>query len=461
MMFIITLTEAIRVQTIKFQTECAMDIGLSSIFAEYNRELLKQYGLLAIDTSYGEEGTGIERTKLHLLQYMNKNLELPPSAVVADYRDLTAVHADNATLSDISFLSDGSGTVLKYQIVQYMKEKTGLSHVETAWSKMADSDSKEKYKQLENEKNSSFGQIYEILNEINEVRRQEKKEEVSIENPAEQVERMKHSLMLDMAVSDSSVILRREINLSDYISHRNYEEGMGLWNDQASPDGVVNNYLFRRYLLENCGYYGNIKDGSCLGYQLEYLLFGKSNDFDNLDAFAGQVFRTRYVLNAAYLFSDASKVNQAATLATTVTSGIGSPQLSEAVKVTILFSWCYAETMQDLRILFDGKGVAVVKDDNTWNVPLSNLLTFTSSLDSYREVSDGKTYFDYLAEFILLKDEKTLRMRLMDIMEMDIRKTPGNQFFRMDKCVYQLKADVNVTSEYGCGFSIERKYSYE
>lgn len=460
-MFIITLTEGIRVQTIKFQTECAMDIGLSSVFAEYNRELLKQYGLLAIDTSYGEAGTDTERTKLHLLQYMNKNLEMPQSVIVANHRDLTAVHADNATLSNVSFLSDEEGTVLKYQIVKYMKEKTGLSHAEKAWDRMSVSDSDERYRQLESEKNSSFGQINDILNEINEVRRQEEKDEVSIENPAEQVERMRHSLMLDLAVRDSSVIMRREINLSDYISHRNYEEGVGLWDGQSSPDGAVSNYLFRRYILENCGYYGDIKEGSHLGYQLEYLLHGKSNDFDNLDAFAGQMFRVRYVLNAAYLFSNGPKINQAATLATTVTAGIGSPQLSEVVKVTILFSWCYAETMQDLRILFDGNGVARVKDDNTWNVPLSELLTFTSSLDSYREVSNGKTYFDYLSEFIFLKDEKTLRMRLMDIMEMDIRKTAGNQHFRMDKCVYQLKADVNVTSDYGYGFSIEREYSYE
>lgn len=460
-MFIITLTEAIRVQTIKFQTECAMDIGLSSIFAEYNRELLKQYGLLAIDTSYGEEGADTERTKLHLLQYMNKNLEIPQGAVVANYRDLTAVHADNATLSDVSFLSDGEGAVLKYQIVKYMKEKTGLSHVEKAWDRMTVSEIEEKYGQLESEKNSSFGQINDILNEINEVRRQEEKEEVSIENPAEQVERMRHSLTLDLAVRDSSVIMRREINLPDYISHRKYEEGAGLWSGQSSPGGVVNDYLFRRYLLENCGYYGEIKEGSQLGYQLEYLLYGKSNDFDNLDAFAEQMFRVRYVLNAAYLFSNGSKVSQAATLATTVTAGIGSPQLSEVVKVTILFSWCYAETMQDLRILFDGNGVARVKDDSTWNVPLSELLTFTSSLDSYREAGNGKTYYDYLSEFIFLKEEKTLRMRLMDIMEMDIRKTAGNRYFRMDKCVYQLKANVNVTSDYGYGFSIERDYSYE
>lgn len=461
LVFIITLTEGIRVQTIKFQTECVMDIGLSSIFAEYNRELLNQYGLLAIDTSYGEGGASTDRTQSHLLQYMNMNFEAPGKELLLHYRDLTAVHADNVALSNVSYLSDGEGKVLKYQIVKYMKEKTGLSYVEDVLGSVSSSESDSRYHQLESEKKSSYGQINEILREINEVRRQKEEEEISIENPAEQVERMNHSLLLDMAVKDSSAIMRREVNLSEYISHRGYEEGTGLWTNQESPDGVADNYLFRKYLLDNCGYYGKLKDGSQLGYQMEYLLYGKSNDFDNLDAFAGQVFRARYVTNAIYLFSNSAKVNQAATLAATVTAGIGSPQLSEAVKLTILFSWCYAETIQDLRIIFDGNGVAWVKDDTTWNVPLSELLAFTSTLDSYHSVEGGKTYYDYLSEYIFLKNEKILRMRLMDIIEMDIRITAGNRYFRMDDCVYQLAANVNVTSGYGYGFSVDRNYSYE
>lgn len=459
--FAITLTEGIRVQTIKFQTECVMDIGLSSIFAEYNRELLNQYGLLAIDASYGESGGNPERTKGHLLQYMNMNFTAPGQTEVLQFRDLTAIHADNANLSDVSYLSDGEGMVLKYQIVKLMKEKTGISYVEDAVSIISGEQNERKYKQLESEKESCFGQIDDLLNEINEVRRQEEKDEISIENPAEQVERMNHSLLLDLAIKDCSSIMRREVDLSEYISHRGYKEGAGLWKDQEESDGGLNNILFRRYIMEQCGCFRSEKENSRLGYQLEYLLYGKDNDFDNLDAFAGQVFRERYVINAAYLFSNSAKVNQAASLAMTVTTGIGSPQLSEAVKYTILFSWCYAETVQDLRIIFDGNGAAWVKDDSSWNVPLSELLTFTSALDSYHAVDSGKTYYDYLSEFLLFKNEKILRMRLMDIMEMDIRMTEGNRYFRMDNSIYQLKAEVNVTSQYGYGFTIERDYSYE
>ena len=111
--------------------------------------------------------------------------------------------------------------------------------------------------------------------------------------------------------------------------------------------------------------------------------------------------------------------------------------------------------------MFDGKEAAVVKNDATWNIPLSKLLMFSSSLNSYKSAEGGITYKDYLESFLFVKEETILRMRLMDIMEMDLQKTVGNQSFKMDQCIYQLKAKVNVSSDYGYGYSICREYSYE
>lgn len=219
LVFIITLTEATRCQTIRFQTECVMDMGMTSIFAEYNRELLAQYGLLGIDTSYGKKNAKEDNTKHHLLEYMNKNFVMPGLGSVSNYKDMTGVHADNAQLTDVSFLSDENGNVLKYQIVNYMKEKTGLSYVDSVMSASSFLESDNKYRQLENDKDSSFGQVNEILNELN-AQREEEQEEISIENPADQVERLRNSLLLDMAIADGSTILRKEVVLSNYISHR-------------------------------------------------------------------------------------------------------------------------------------------------------------------------------------------------------------------------------------------------
>lgn len=457
--FIFTLIEGIRMQTIRFQTECVMDIGLNSIFAEYHRELLEQYGLFGIDTTYGNEDADKSRTGAHLLQYMNMNFTAPGSSRISGYKDLTAVHADNVSLSDISYLSDGKGTVLKYQIIQYMKEKTGLS---LADSFLPDElgDFEDAFDGLESERKNKHGIIDEILEMLNE-EKAEDEEEISINNPADYVDGMRASPLLALAVKNSEDISSAYVEPSSYISHRDYEEGAGLWEDQSSADGLTEKILFQMYLQDMCGNFMEKKEGSSLAYQMEYLLYGKGSDLENLEKMAKQLFMIRYVINAAYLFSSGTRQAEAAELAATVTAGIAQPQLYEAVKITILFAWCYAESVQDLRILFDGNKVASVKSDATWNIRLEELLTFTSSLDTYNEASDGKTYQDYLKALLFIKEEKTLRMRLMDLMEMDIRTTPGNSNFRMDACVYQLKAEVNVSSKYGYGYAICRSYSYE
>ena len=40
------------------------------------------------------------------------------------------LHADNVTINDKTYASDGFGEVLKYQIVKYMKMKEGISDIE-------------------------------------------------------------------------------------------------------------------------------------------------------------------------------------------------------------------------------------------------------------------------------------------------------------------------------------------
>ena len=49
---ILTMIEGARISAMKTAMECAADLSLDSALAEYNRELLRQYDLLFIDTAY-------------------------------------------------------------------------------------------------------------------------------------------------------------------------------------------------------------------------------------------------------------------------------------------------------------------------------------------------------------------------------------------------------------------------
>lgn len=70
------------------------------------------------------------------------------------------------------------------------------------------------------------------------------------------------------------------------------------------------------------------------------------------------------------------------------------------------------------------------------------------------------SYEDYLRIMLYVQPANTLTMRFMDLMEMDIRRTPGNENFRMDGCIDGLEAEAAIRSGYGYQFTIKREKQY-
>ena len=154
-------------------------------------------------------------------------------------------------------------------------------------------------------------------------------------------------------------------------------------------------------------------------------------------------------------------MNEADALAWLVSALLFSPEIKEVVKMTILYAWSYAESIKDVRILLDGNKLPLLKTFATWNTPLSRLFMFSSYLGQYEPSSTGMTYNDYLRFFLTLKSEEEILYRFMDICEMDIRATDGNQFFQMDGCISAIEATANISSGYGNGYKITRLFTYE
>ncbi len=449
---IFTVIRMVRQQTIRMETECVMDAGLSSIFAEYHREMLKQYGLLFIDCSYGKTGN-TDNTKTHLLSYLNMNF------TSNDYLyDITKTNADNCSLSKVSFASDNHGEVLRYQISQYMKTKNGIGLFDNSNLNLIDG-YEEEYDQYDEKRTAIEGEIDEIVEEYNATL-SEDEEPVGVSNPADSVERLSSSSALFYACRDLSSISTNVAQLNHIYSNRQHTQGYGLYSNQDSPDGVMDRTLYMNYLFDKLAYKDKTKDNACLNYQLEYLIAGKAGDIDNLEVVAEKIFKTRYLVNIQHLYQSPVKQNQALELATASTAIIAQPELTEAVKQAILLAWAYAESAKDMRILFDGNKLSLVKTEEQWNTPIEQIVDFRHHLDEYRVIGGSLDYKGYITGFLLLQNLDKQNERLMDIMEMDIRITPANANFCMDNLIYQLYADVNVSSKYGYGCSINRGFSY-
>lgn len=451
---IVTMIEGVRIQTCRFETECVMDAGLNSIFAEYHREMLNKYGLLFIDNSYGTSEGNAEHTKDHLMYYMNLNFKREPYV-----KNLTALHADNAILSNISYASDNKGEVLRYQIVQYMKIKSGLDLISNQNFVTYDMEAMlDKYDSYEEERDAISGEISELVQQHNEAVPEE--EQIDISNPADAVEKLSQSNALYYAFGDTGRLSCNTADISALISSRTYTEGVGLYANQSTPYGVINNQLFYTYLFDKCGFYGSEKENTKLKYEIEYILSEKDGDIENLEAVVEKIFKIRYGVNIMYLMTDAAKKAEALELAVAVTALLGMPEVAVKAQKLILLAWAYAESAKDLRILFSGHKLSLVKTAGEWSTPLSELVNFKAYLDSYVVPNGSMEYKDFLYAFILMETQEELNMKIMDIMEMDIRLTPGNANFKMNNQIYQLIAEVNVSSKYGPAHSIKRGYSY-
>ena len=137
------------------------------------------------------------------------------------------------------------------------------------------------------------------------------------------------------------------------------------------------------------------------------------------------------------------------------------PEIEPMAELVILFSWAYAESVKDIRILFRGGKVPLVKSDASWNTPFSQLLTYRSHLNSYHSPESGWSYREYLGALLFCHGAGHAVMGLMDVMESDIRRTAGNAGFRIDGLIDGMEAEISVTSRFGGSYRIKRIYAYE
>jgi len=452
--FLLVIIEGARGNAIRHKIECAMDLSLYSVFAEYNRELLNQYDLFFIDASYGNGGASIENVGNHLKQYMNENFEI--SQEMGIVKDLLGLSADAVEINDYSLATDENGMVLKRQAVSYMKDLYGADIVQDVKNQVqifednglltTDIDAMQKANQAE----------LDSMVIPKKKNKAGKWEEQKLDNPADQVNKYRGILSLIIKNDDLSDI---GVNLDNYISHRQKNTGDGLQGRDAISS--LDEMIFQEYIIKKSGCYTKQKEGSELSYELEYILKGKNCDIDNLKSVVTELLFIRQAANAAYLFSNDAKKSEVEVITTAIAILLGYPDIQKPLTESILFAWVYAESVYDLRVLLAGGKVPIMKNDSTWHYSLGEMFFFAfDNTVSVNETSLGLSYIDYLRVLMSFEKEETKTMRFMDIIEMDIRKQPGNTNFRIDQCVDYLTADASITSSYGKSLSIKRTNFY-
>lgn len=455
---LLTVIEGARISAARMKLMCAADIGMNSVLAEYHRELLEQYDLLFVDMSYGGREPSIANTEEHLRNYVRKNLEMQKEGGFVSAKDFLDMRIGDVRITEYSLAADEEGGVLKRQAADYMRDYPMEKLLGELTEHLAQS---EQY-QLETRDTDAEREGYQARIEEIELPKEETAEgeweEIPLDNPADAANATRSIGVLNLVVDDIASISTVKVGLGEYISNRRPLQGTGICKEAAEVSGMPDEILFQAYLFDKCGYYGKEKEASLLRYQMEYILAGKDTDWQNLEQVCKRLLRWREAANVCYILSDSAKRAEAEAMALALTAVALCPELAEPVKYTILFAWAYVESLRDVKILLEGGKVPIYKTAADWNTGIDSIKNVKESLSGEDKGGRGLTYKQYLQMMLFLTNAHDRTFRAMDLMEMDIRKTPGNSAFRIDGCFDTYRAEISAVS--GFGYRCEAKPLY-
>lgn len=474
----LSMIEGVRSNAIILESEIASDIAVNSLLAEYNRELMKQYNIFAIEDSYGGNNASLDNTDAHLVSYLNNNFSANHFlGAFLNYRDFLGMEVESAQTEGVLYLTDDNGAVFMRRAYEAVKDDVGMTLLSEIrdWATSIESSGLEtmdmqgnmalleeqvEQAQIEasqqSEDDNESDSDEDTMGEIIEVDSND-----STISPAASILSSLRSGITNLVVDDLSTISRKEMDTSALISNRmnsgNINAGNLALEDQSSIDDIAERMVFQEYLLRYMGQYNEEREDDALSYQIEYIIAGRNNDRDNLDVILSRIFAIRFSADYIYIQSDEEKKEIAEILGEAIGILTYTEELSDVYKELYLLAWAETEALYDVKCILAGNRINLFKDEDHWHT--SFLLV--SDDREYSGDGEGLSYTDYLRIFMTLMSKDRLVARAMDIVESDVRLTPGNAGFRMDACIDTIQVFINIQSTFGYSYSFRLKRKYE
>ena len=174
----------------------------------------------------------------------------------------------------------------------------------------------------------------------------------------------------------------------------------------------------------------------------EYIIKGSNDDEVNYRACRKRLFVARNALNLVALYKDTAKVEAIMSVAEAITPG----PLGLATQILIAEAWAALETEEDLDDLYNDRRVPVIKTPDQWKTSLTSVTgskEFEKELDdeskelllekkdeiseigkglkTVTQFRDGLNYDEYLMVMILAMNENTRLLRIMDLVQINMK----------------------------------------
>ena len=426
-----------RVSGGRVQAVNAMDTAMYSLFAQYDRDLLKDYHLFFLDGGYGENA-------LNLSQLLTQTEAFAQPVLSSG---LSSCHLEACGINGFRLATDNNGAAVQAQIIRYMKDNLGSKGIEFIKKQI----NQNKAVMEEQEKIQEGG-----LKEV-PMDQESPMEEISeTNNPLEIIENIRSHGFLGLVLPEGDSLSEKSLDRQSLLSKREATLGMGELALSAEKPSATDKLLIQEYILDTLSYYTHEKHSGSLAYQAEYALGGKDSDQENLRYVVNRLLLLREASNIAFLYTDGQKRAELQACASALSLLLLIPEGMTLVQGVLAAGWAYIESICDVKTLLSGGTVPLVKDSTSWKTHLNHLSTEDASSGS-----SGLDYREYLFLLLSFSSADTLTLRCMDMIEQNIRSIQGRENFAFDACLDALSINFWISGPEEQQWQGERFYTYE
>lgn len=462
------LAESSRFYGLDCYAQMKADAAIDSVCAEYQPYLWKQYGLLFLDGAYGTEQFSMSYVMERLSDYMQVNCETGEVWGNALGTDLFRMAKGEVLLEGYALATDDGGNLFLNYVSEREKQNLPLGIAEALYEQYQKTEQLEKENDGTDLLTAAQKAVQEAKSEWElrqkeelEKNKSEKREksgenadttDVSIQPPDTTfvdnllniVQQSKSNGVINIICEDVTKISDGVCELEEDLQQRQKEVGtLYLKTDKDWYQKI----LVLTYLEEYFANYINPKREHLLNYEMEYVLCGKDTEMENLSGTFERLLLLREAANAAYLFTDRVKMQQAEEAAAVI--GLlagGNYAIAKAVQFGIVAAWAYAESVLDVRSLVKGGVIPLIKQEAEWTTEIKDILSVFDKSAEAKKCVKGFNYTDYLKQLLFLTDNQKLAYRMMEVMEIGLRGCEEYKNCRMDHMITALRFKIAFES---------------
>lgn len=438
-----TLAEGVRVLALNRSCDRITENSTNAIFSRFVDCLWTDYGILGVDlTCAGQDMSG-QMLADYGLSYAQQSGN-PRKDIGVTYLRL---NADSCQIRSYGLLTDQAGTPflrmaaetaledIPEELLQKKTEEIQEGQEISVSSESIDQlldNGDQALKRSSPQGSAPSGGAGEELSPQEKARREEEtKKWEGVSNPIPMVREWKSKDILELLLPQDCEVSAKTLGVEDLLSKRQLNQG----NKTAAGLSPVDRILCQQYAKSHLGWFMEPLESGSLAYGSEYLIAGKNSDRENLKATALRILAMREGQNLISIMKDEEKKNLARSFAS-VLSAFSGEALELPIELAILAAWAFVESVLDLRALFAGEKVPILKNKEEWKSSLENLGKSMAKEEKSDGSDHGLNYEAYLGILFLTLTTEKMGLRSLDLIEADIRTREGYESVRMDRLVY-------------------------